>query len=772
MLTYANICLKIANEIYNSRACTYTQFGSSFTPNITLYKNDVYNLKLYCHDESSNTHRGNVASQPMMWIGIYIAIASLVCTLAMAADLLHGLRNKKFWFPCKFFTLNAASITVITVAMKLPVDLTGEMPSYMDQAAKLGSLAFMCTIMVNLMPSLASMDNKTLLANVIGLSILVITMIVNVIIQIYTHIINSTYHSYLYIYRIDCVMVAHIYVAMIFLLLIITISSSLTIPTSKEILESKYQAINRTYLTDQQQTQMSLVEKLRQHVRRFWVMAETGSPQFVMVSSPLSIASGVICVFVLLMQTSVMVGFRNNYQKYGNAYGSVYKRSILFIHVTQSIGVAVGTIAPMIRCFSVLSFKLVTKLNRNHLMVCKVEKYWTQKLYEWKENQIPFPSSSRRSRIVIYNFKNIALSLCIGFQKVLVIFCKVIWLIPIMVVKLVVYCLYCLKSLKAKLFTPPIDSRTSEINEDLSRYVLQIQDEMELAERTLRTISKSMNSFILKAEKEQNNGLLKFLKKSNGFNGVEKFDTDQIQPLHSVELVNSWSLPIVTLTCIAVSLPHIPEDRVESLVKSVGEGLSYTHLVEESLNISSDYVNIRKATVTLWHEFENNCKWLKNSLAKNAFEGKTSSQILNWFADKAEETILEINKSSSGIMMENNIPKELIAANSMYRIARTILHRDLSNIEPLSKKRLFALLNGMIADILSACFTNIPQVIIMKCHESAIEKREASVRVATKLLGKTTKILERLETIELPSMDHDKMAYIDEWRLHFNRSIP
>lgn len=52
-----------------------------------------------------------------------------------------------------------------------------------------------------------------------------------------------------------------------------------------------------------------------------------------------------------------------------------------------------------------------------------------------------------------------------------------------------------------------------------------------------------------------------------------------------------------------------------------------------------------------------------------------------------------------------------------------------------------------------------------------IEKREASVRVAAKLLGKTIKIIEQLETLELPSMDDDKMAYIDEWHLHFIRHL-
>nr|GEX83656.1 hypothetical protein CTI12_AA562090 [Tanacetum cinerariifolium] len=91
--------------------------------------------------------------------------------------------------------------------------------------------------------------------------------------------------------------------------------------------------------------------------------------------------------------------------------------------------------------------------------------------------------------------------------------------------------------------------------------------------------------------------------------------------------------------------------------------------------------------------------------------------------------------------------------------------------EPISEEQLFALLNGMIADILSACFTNLPRVITMNCHESVIEKREARIKGAAMLLGKTTKIIERLEKLELPSMDPDRMAYIDEWRIYLKQSI-
>ncbi|GJX55825.1 hypothetical protein Tco_0285722, partial [Tanacetum coccineum] len=97
-------------------------------------------------------------SKPMPWIGIYIVVASLFCILAMVADLLHGFRNRKLWFPCKYFTLNAASLTVIAVAMKLPVDLSNPMRGISDQMSKHGSMAFMCTMMANLLPSLATMN--------------------------------------------------------------------------------------------------------------------------------------------------------------------------------------------------------------------------------------------------------------------------------------------------------------------------------------------------------------------------------------------------------------------------------------------------------------------------------------------------------------------------------------------------------------------------------------------------------------------------------------
>ncbi|GKE96637.1 hypothetical protein Tco_1581492, partial [Tanacetum coccineum] len=46
------------------------------------------------------------------------------------------------------------------------------------------------------------------------------------------------------------------------------------------------------------------------------------------------------------------------------------------------------------------------------------------------------------------------------------------------------------------------------------------------------------------------------------------------------------------------------------------------------------------------------------------------------------------------------------------------------------------------------------------CHHDAIEKREDSVRFAAQLLGRSRKILEILNTCQLPNLDVDSMADI------------
>ncbi|KAJ0745427.1 hypothetical protein HanPI659440_Chr10g0398521 [Helianthus annuus] len=228
-------------------------------------------------------------SAPMLWIGMYIALASLVCILAMVAELAHGFRSRMLWFPSKYFRINSASLTVISVAMKLPVDLTGSMPGYVDQVAKLGSMAFMCTMMANLLPSLGTMDNNELLSNIIALSLQVITLVVNVCIQMQTGAVSISSHkedpriiqlaSPTHISTRPNSVLPFIYVILLVVLLIVYICSSLAILNSKQILDSKYQKGHDIASKHIQPSpgKIVTVEELEKHVRNHWIMVESGS---------------------------------------------------------------------------------------------------------------------------------------------------------------------------------------------------------------------------------------------------------------------------------------------------------------------------------------------------------------------------------------------------------------------------------------------------------------------------------------------------------------
>nr|XP_043639812.1 uncharacterized protein LOC122610924 [Erigeron canadensis] len=758
----------------NSYHYSSTECKHIFDSNIPNAPPSLAFMRELC-DEVDDIVARDQYSQPMLWIGIYIAIASFLCTAAMAADLSHGFLTRKIWFPCKYFSLNAASITMIAVAMKLPMDLSSPMPGAVDQLTKLGSMAFMCTMMANLMPSLASMGNKSLLANVTGLAILVITMIVNICIQINTnlisHEINNAMSRSVSNVNFHFAKMACIYVVLMILLLTVMISSTISIPIFKQILELKYREIRTMVLYDLE-PQDATLEKLRQHVRRHWIMVKTGSPQFVMANNPLSFAAGVICVIAIVINTSLFLKFSD--KEVYVAFRSDYKLSMLAIYITQFAGCIMGGITPVFRCFTILSFRFSSKTSRKFLLVFTVEKYWTKKLCEWKDCQITFLSSGCRSRTLVHKSKAIIMSLLIIFQKIIVVSCKMLRLIPVAVLIFVAHCFLSWNSLREKLCpcTPNIASKSTDDvtnKEDLGIYVLQLEDKIGLSDHTLQGILKSMDVLIQKIEKDSNhNNLIKLLDKSTAFRGVANFDTDQVQPLLPVVLPYSWSLPIVTLTCIAISLPNIEKNVANRLFKSVGEGLIYTHLVEESLiNSAEENVINQKAATSLWHEVEAKCKWLDENLERSAFYGKTPREIVQSFSDKAKEMVINILSSTEG-----KLEKKLFAANSMYRISQTILLSYGSNIDPITEGELFIQLYGMISDIMVACFTNIPKVIMMKCHESVIEKREASVEVATMLLGRTMHIMKTVEPRELPSMDPDKMAYIDEWRLHMKQSIP
>ena len=229
------------------------------------------NEKLYdCSNDYEVEIQHNLDA-PMPWIGMYIAAASAICSLAMAADVIRGFRSKKLWLPCKYFSLNATSLTLLAVTMKLTVDLTSSMMGTNDKIASVGSLVLMSTAVGNFMTSVASMEGKEILLNLTALGILVITIAVNVCIH---NVQTSEFLDGIVVLAEEVASVGFTLV-----LVLLLCFSSMVVPTTKGYVESKYREMHREIASNgRRDVGRFSAEELRVALRRYWVMAETGSP--------------------------------------------------------------------------------------------------------------------------------------------------------------------------------------------------------------------------------------------------------------------------------------------------------------------------------------------------------------------------------------------------------------------------------------------------------------------------------------------------------------
>ncbi|XP_071719464.1 uncharacterized protein [Rutidosis leptorrhynchoides] len=679
----------------------------------------------------------------MPWVGLYIAIASLVCILAMAGDALRGFWRWKYWFPNKYFTLNAVTLTLIAITMKLPVDLNSS-DSDSVSPAKIVSTMFLFIMLANFLPSLGLMNDNELQVNMLALGIMMITIHVNLWIQIVTLVVN---------------------LSPILLLTLIfppiwVLSVALTVSASRRILEHKYKELHGS-ASNSQHINFSFKE-LEHIVKKYWTMAETGNPQFALASSEVASAFGVASSIIALLSVVVLIDMVVDTDLYISWHDVAdYKWSLKLIMIVQLVGVVVGCIAPIFRCFTSIGyFHISMKWSKKHINVFKVEKHWIQTLKYWKRSHVSSNIPGRYTKIIARFLRNITLNICIALQVMIVIMCKIICLVPRCLLILVSICWYILKllwkSISFELTDYEINMRAEM--EEFKGYVLQIEDDAKLTTRVVRNVLNSITRLLQESEKKSPRNLMKLLEDSKGFLGVVEFDDERVLPLIPGEFQNSWSLVVVTLTAIAIALPSISNDRVNDLLFSVSEGIYFVIHVEENLNPCEDLVKSRKASRRVGAEIDVYRTWLQIDLQKKARKGKRSKEILQWLGDEAAK-----NKDSKNASLNHSFHK-FIAAICMYRISQTLLlHYNAQPSWPTDMD-VFERVRSLIADIFLACFTNLPRVIKMKCHHEAIEKRQDSIRTAAQILGKSKAILNLLQARQLPDIDMDSMAYIDKWR--------
>ncbi|KAL0417094.1 UNVERIFIED_CONTAM: hypothetical protein Slati_3541300 [Sesamum latifolium] len=674
---------------------------------------------------------------PMPWIGMYVAAASALCSVAIVVDAFSGFRSRKFWLPCKYFSLNAFSLTLLAVAMKLPIDFTSNTLASNDKVAQICSLVFMSTAMGNFMTSLGSMENNDIVLNLSALGILVITVAGNVCI----HIAQMSY-----IFGLREILAEQIGSTVLMLLLLVTLcSSALMVPTAKRYIESGYQEMHKRVSNEKVEWGKFTIDELKVVVRRYLVMAETGSPQFVVGRSVTCVISGGMCLLmaIILLEALFRIPLVYISLSFPSTISSNYKWSVNWIFVIQSIGVAFGSVAPLLRWFTVVQFK---------------------------SSKLRHKSFKEEFKKLVHDAKRLLLNICIAVQNVIVLASKLVLFISAPCVNGILFCYHHIKKLKA---CDSLESRAgTEL--DFSHYVLLLEGEPGLPKKILTNICSEVDNLIQKGKKKQPKSIIKLLQRSVNFNGVREFDRIEIGSLNTQELPNCWSLPVVTLTSIAISLPNIENHKVKQLLmRAVSEGLSFVKLIEKTLYSNGELDSLRNTADVVWVGVELYKKWQDKDLQVTCLEGRTHKEMLQSLSSTAEKTVRDFINGRDDVVMQNplNWPVKVIAANSMYRITKTILLAHKDN-DQLTDEELFELLSIMISDIIAACLTNLARVITLKCHRNAIKEREESIRQAALLLGESEEILEILQQREIPNLDPEKAANIEEWRAYIEASTP
>ncbi|KAL0331452.1 UNVERIFIED_CONTAM: hypothetical protein Sangu_1690700 [Sesamum angustifolium] len=224
------------------------------------------------------------------------------------------------------------------------------------------------------------------------------------------------------------------------------------------------------------------------------------------------------------------------------------------------------------------------------------------------------------------------------------------------------------------------ESESNTINKlDLRNYILHLEGEEELIDLLMEGDRDATAHWNRMGGKKQPRYLIQLLEKLNpsrGFEGVQKFDSEQVPSLDFEEPPNSWALPVVTLTSIAIAINNTDFRPVKELIKCVNEGLKYIRVIENNLDIKRDLTNIRKAAEVVWAGVDLHYRWLDVELLEMAVQERSLKDIISELSDIAKNKFMELRKNDVSFCLSSSPskwPLKVLAANSMYRICQTLL---------------------------------------------------------------------------------------------------
>ncbi|KAK9122583.1 hypothetical protein Sjap_012185 [Stephania japonica] len=269
----------------------------------------------------------NGYSSPVPIIGLYIAGASLVCLMLMLCDVYFAIRRKARYIPCRLFSFNSFTLTLLAIAAKLPVDLTTDMPSARDQLSKLMGTAMICICIGFMAPSLANNKKWEGIANVASIALFVVTVIVNMCIEMRTGVIFSFVPEHIII------------MCFMFMLLYTLLHNIVNDYYQEKISRRRLEKFDRTVQVPEGEDSWIF------RVKCWYISCCITNPQLVICrESPFSTAVGPICIMCSLVVLQAI--YRSIVAQTIEFCEGVsdYRWSMWIIVITQTVTIIIGAL--------------------------------------------------------------------------------------------------------------------------------------------------------------------------------------------------------------------------------------------------------------------------------------------------------------------------------------------------------------------------------------------------------------------------------------------
>ncbi|KAL8457852.1 hypothetical protein ACS0TY_035646 [Phlomoides rotata] len=240
----------------------------------------------------------------------------------------------------------------------------------------------------------------------------------------------------------------------------------------------KYHELSRYALhEDQVDVGSTNADELRVLIRKYWVMTETSSPQFVIARSVTCTMSDVLSLFVAVVLVEAEVRMAKTFGLLRRQTDSSYGWSTEWVLLTQTIGVIVCSITPAFRWYNTVKSGSLHGIRKSFRNAVMVEDYWTQMMVDWSGSSLSIEIRHLGTKKVVHDLRGIFPKIFIYIHYLIVLVSKLILFISICITTPIIkFFDYFRSRVKGRKYI----SHHSESTLDLKKYVILLQGEEEV----------------------------------------------------------------------------------------------------------------------------------------------------------------------------------------------------------------------------------------------------------------------------------------------------